>query len=221
MIREVLREDLWALFIPPTQPPIASVAEIVRQELREAFTPPAPNPEPHPATYADAVRRPPPSFVVTPFQPRPAAAPWGRFTHGSEGINGSLTNSRQIKAILALLFAFLITLLGALCYALFSFLTAPPGPAIRPMGETPLFCTFGAHKQDYDLVDTSSCDYAFIPFYVHGGDTFTNDSSRLTRKLLNRAVASTKTAFAISIPHAQVLSTLPPNYNAPLSKCYG
>ncbi|KAL3245556.1 hypothetical protein MRX96_046881 [Rhipicephalus microplus] len=57
------------------------------------------------------------------------------------------------------------------------------------MGETPLFCTFGAHKQDYDLVDTSSCDYAFIPFYVHGGDTFTNDSSRLTRKNRTAALA--------------------------------
>ncbi|KAL1467066.1 hypothetical protein MTO96_005925 [Rhipicephalus appendiculatus] len=208
--------------------------------------------------------------------------------------------SWQIRAVLALLFAFLITLLGALCYALFSFLTAPPEPtvhatsmtdeqttrtdesttedafptlmppnsratddgvdhrgrvynsdvyngadnaasgstttypqatdnaattthpvsnndtsnynipsacahtadsssippgtAIRPMGETPLFCTFGAHKQNYDQVDTSSCDYAFIPFYVHGGDTFVDDSSRLTRRNRTAALADVNSA---------------------------
>ncbi|KAL3245557.1 hypothetical protein MRX96_046882, partial [Rhipicephalus microplus] len=48
-----------------------------------------------------------------------------------DGDAASTVTRGQIKAVLALLLAFLITLLGALCYALFSFLTAPPEPTVQ------------------------------------------------------------------------------------------
>ncbi|KAH7960151.1 hypothetical protein HPB49_017426 [Dermacentor silvarum] len=154
---------------------------------------------------------------------------------------------RKIKAVLIFLFAFLIILLAALCYALFNFLTAAPEPNTRapwivtaegdiddnddssteeatspgnpvdpaspavtvppvirttssiatpgiyPMGRAPLFCTFGVHRQDYDKINVDACDYAFIPFYLQGRDTFADDSNPITQKLISRAVASTKT----------------------------
>ncbi|KAH8037504.1 hypothetical protein HPB51_011653 [Rhipicephalus microplus] len=95
MIREILREELRALCIPPTQSPVASVAEIVCQELRQAVTPPAPSPEPHPASYADVVRRPPPSFVATPFQPRPTAAQRGEGNDDESGSGKSSSSSSE------------------------------------------------------------------------------------------------------------------------------
>ncbi|XP_070389143.1 uncharacterized protein [Dermacentor albipictus] len=84
--------------------------------------------------------------------------------------------------------------------------TPPPGK--RPMGEAPLFCTFGVHLQNYDKINADACDYAFIPYYVRGKDTFTDDSDTLTRKLLNKAFTSTKTSYAISVPHANRTAAL-------------
>ncbi|KAH6932130.1 hypothetical protein HPB50_003033 [Hyalomma asiaticum] len=78
----------------------------------------------------------------------------------------------------------------------------------RPMGAAPLFCTIGVHMQDYDKMDLEVCDYAFIPYYVRGRDTFVDDSNRITKKLLNKAVASTKTSYAISVPHANRTAAL-------------
>ncbi|XP_075542021.1 uncharacterized protein LOC142576024 [Dermacentor variabilis] len=83
-----------------------------------------------------------------------------------------------------------------------------PPPVKRPLGEAPLFCTFGVHLQNYDKINADVCDYAFIPYYVRGKDTFTDDSDTLTRKLLNKAVTSTKTSYAISVPHANRTAAL-------------
>ncbi|KAL3191542.1 hypothetical protein MRX96_059643 [Rhipicephalus microplus] len=69
------------------------------------------------------------------------------------------------------------------------------------MGKTPLFCTFGVHKLDYKSINFNPCDYAFIPFYVRGGDTFTDDSNAITTELINAASTSTRTSFAISVPN--------------------
>lgn len=76
MIRVILREELRALGITPTESPVVSVAEVVRQELRQAFSSPPPCPEARPLSYADVVRRPPPSPEVPPFQPRTVPVPW-------------------------------------------------------------------------------------------------------------------------------------------------
>ncbi|KAL3191546.1 hypothetical protein MRX96_059647 [Rhipicephalus microplus] len=69
------------------------------------------------------------------------------------------------------------------------------------MGKTPLFCTFGVHKLDYKSINFKPCDYAFIPFYVRGGDTFTDDSNAIIKELINAASTSTRTSFAISFPN--------------------
>lgn len=79
LIRSILREELQTLVAPSTEPAVASVAEVVRQELRQAFSSPAPCPESRPLSYADAVRRPPPPPPTTPFHPRPVTTPsWQR-----------------------------------------------------------------------------------------------------------------------------------------------
>ncbi|KAH7956090.1 hypothetical protein HPB52_006007 [Rhipicephalus sanguineus] len=70
------------------------------------------------------------------------------------------------------------------------------------MGKTPLFCTVGVHKQNYKRISFDACDYAFIPFYVRGKDTFTDDSNAVTKDLINAASTSTRTSFAISVPNA-------------------
>ncbi|KAL1467062.1 hypothetical protein MTO96_005923 [Rhipicephalus appendiculatus] len=82
--------------------------------------------------------------------------------------------SWQAQAVMVLLAGFLVVLLGTFCYLLFILLTD------HAMGKAPLFCTFGVHKQDYTKINFDACDYAFIPFYVRGGDTFLDDSNSIT-----------------------------------------
>ncbi|KAH8041220.1 hypothetical protein HPB51_014368 [Rhipicephalus microplus] len=71
--------------------------------------------------------------------------------------------------------------------------TSPPIITSHAMGKTPLFCTFGVHKLDYKSINFKPCDYAFIPFYVRGGDTFTDDSNAIIKELINAASTSTRT----------------------------
>ncbi|XP_037290177.2 uncharacterized protein LOC119185179 [Rhipicephalus microplus] len=77
----------------------------------------------------------------------------------------------------------------------------PSNNTAHAMGKTPLFCTFGVHKLDYKSINFNPCDYAFIPFYVRGGDTFTDDSNAITTELINAASTSPRTSFAISVPN--------------------
>lgn len=60
MILQILREELRALGLPSNDPPVASVAEIVRQELRQAFPSLARTTR---TTSTDLCRRRPPSSV--------------------------------------------------------------------------------------------------------------------------------------------------------------
>ncbi|KAH7959499.1 hypothetical protein HPB49_011472 [Dermacentor silvarum] len=66
------------------------------------------------------------------------------------------------------------------------------------MGKTPLFCTFGVHKQDYTKIDVDPCEYVFIPFYARGRDTFTDDRNPITTDLIDLAVTAPRTSFGIS-----------------------
>lgn len=74
LIRQIVREEIAkenARLTPPHEFPVASVAEVVRQELRQVLAPSEPRTElsyqPNPYSYADAVRRPSPS--EPPYQP--------------------------------------------------------------------------------------------------------------------------------------------------------
>lgn len=77
IIREIVQEEMKKLTAAPSESTAASVAEVVRQEIRQAFSAPDPNPQTRPLSYADVVRRPPPP-VPTPqyVQQSPPASPW-------------------------------------------------------------------------------------------------------------------------------------------------
>lgn len=58
LIREIVGEEIQKLATLTVQPLVASVAEVIRDEIRQAFSSPNLNPEPHLLNYASAVRRP-------------------------------------------------------------------------------------------------------------------------------------------------------------------
>ncbi|KAH8023288.1 hypothetical protein HPB51_011731 [Rhipicephalus microplus] len=74
LIREIVREELQKFRNPVAQTPVASVAELVRHEIRHAFSTAGPGDEHRPMSYADAVRRSP-SGTSPPYHPVPTA-PW-------------------------------------------------------------------------------------------------------------------------------------------------
>ncbi|KAH8035088.1 hypothetical protein HPB51_004329 [Rhipicephalus microplus] len=74
LIREIVREELQKFRNPVAQTPVASVAELVRDEIRHAFSTAGPGDEHRPMSYADALRRSP-SGTSRPYHPVPTA-PW-------------------------------------------------------------------------------------------------------------------------------------------------
>lgn len=88
LIRDIVREEIakenarQAAPPPPQECTVASVAEVVRNELRQAFAVPEPRPETHfeptPYSYADVLRRPLPMPTLPPPQycPQQPVAAW-------------------------------------------------------------------------------------------------------------------------------------------------
>ncbi|XP_037523552.1 arp2/3 complex-activating protein rickA-like [Rhipicephalus sanguineus] len=60
LIREVVREGIRNLLVTPQEPAMASVAEVVRHEVRQEFSLPESLPDQRSVNYASAVRRPTP-----------------------------------------------------------------------------------------------------------------------------------------------------------------
>lgn len=78
LIREIVQEEVKKLVAKPNDCAIASVTEVVRQEIRQALSLPEPNTSTPRASYADVVRRQP-ANVPTPHQyhqQHPPTAPW-------------------------------------------------------------------------------------------------------------------------------------------------
>lgn len=78
LIREIVQEEVKKLVATPNDCAIASVTEVVRQEIRQALSLPEPNSDTVKPSYADIVRRqpsngPPPQQY---HQPQPPTAPW-------------------------------------------------------------------------------------------------------------------------------------------------
>ncbi|XP_049271383.1 fatty acid synthase [Rhipicephalus sanguineus] len=76
LIREIVREELQKLRTPVVETPIASVVEVVRDEIRQAFSAADPDAEQRPMSYAAAVRRPPLAKPSPPTYRQPPVAPW-------------------------------------------------------------------------------------------------------------------------------------------------
>ncbi|KAH8023871.1 hypothetical protein HPB51_018852 [Rhipicephalus microplus] len=74
LIREIVCEELQKFRTPVAQTPVASVAELVRDEIRHAFSTAGPDDEHRPMSYAEALRRSPPG-TLPPYHPVPTA-PW-------------------------------------------------------------------------------------------------------------------------------------------------
>lgn len=95
LIRDIVQEEIKKLTATPNECTAASVAEVVRQEIRQAlsapeaslqtqeirkaFSAPEPSLQTRPLSYADVVRRPPPPMPTPQYhQQSPPASPWYR-----------------------------------------------------------------------------------------------------------------------------------------------
>ncbi|KAH6934607.1 hypothetical protein HPB50_025693 [Hyalomma asiaticum] len=76
LIREIVREEIQKLRSPEVSTPVVSVAEIVRDEIRQAFSAGDAGQEQRPVSYADAVQRPLAVTPIPPYRQPPRATPW-------------------------------------------------------------------------------------------------------------------------------------------------
>ncbi|XP_072142832.1 uncharacterized protein [Dermacentor andersoni] len=70
-----------------------------------------------------------------------------------------------------------------------------------------VWCAFGTLDTNYthDKMNLDPfCDYAFIPFYTRGQDTFLDDSNPIVQKLLGNAQKASRTSYAIHLPHRNI-----------------
>lgn len=76
LIREIVREEVHRILTPTQDRPMASIAEVVRDEIRQAF--PAAGLQDHqrPMSYAAAVKCPAPVTTTPPYHQPPTANPW-------------------------------------------------------------------------------------------------------------------------------------------------
>ncbi|KAH6932129.1 hypothetical protein HPB50_003032 [Hyalomma asiaticum] len=114
-------------------------------------------------------------------------------------------NWRRGRCIMALAFSFLTVLLAQICYLVFVLMTTTLGP--RHMERNLVWCTFGTFAVNYSYSRINLdpfCDYAFIPFYTRGRDTFLDDSNPIVQMLLGNAQKATRTSYAIHLPHLNI-----------------
>lgn len=78
LVRSIVQEELRKLTTSSSQPAIATIAEVVREEIRQAIVPPEPSQEVLQVSYANALGRPSSARPSFPTQRKPPSGAWSR-----------------------------------------------------------------------------------------------------------------------------------------------
>ncbi|KAH8040997.1 hypothetical protein HPB51_013400 [Rhipicephalus microplus] len=77
------------------------------------------------------------------------------------------------------------------------------GGAAQLLRSRSLVCVVGGRTDEYGPMRLDGlCDVALLPFYAlrKGGDTFLNDSDKVTQQLLHKAAKAVRTSYGIHVP---------------------